>query len=59
MFIKNKYIIILTLSLLPILYFLITYSNVSNANINLNTIDNTILKMVKKFMLITVRHAWN
>ena len=48
MLIKNKYIIILTLSLLAILYFLITYSNVSSANINLNTIDNSILEDGKK-----------
>ena len=46
--IKNKYIIILILSLLAILYFLITYSNVSSANINLNTIDNSILEDGKK-----------
>ena len=48
MLIKNKYIIILILSLLAILYFLITYSNVSSANINLNTIDNSILEDGKK-----------
>ena len=48
MYFKNKFFIILVLVILPTLYFLITYSNKSNASINLNTTDNSVIVNGKK-----------
>ena len=43
MYFKNKFFIFSVLVILPALYFLITYSNKSNATINLNTTDNSVI----------------
>ena len=43
MFFKNKLLIISALVLLPTLYFFVTYSNKSNASINLNTTNNSVV----------------
>ena len=43
MYLKNKLIIVLISALLPIMYLFISYSNKSNASIDFNTTDNSIL----------------
>ena len=43
MYLKNKLIIVLISALLPIMYLFISYSNKSNASIDLNSTDNSIL----------------
>ena len=48
MSLKNKFFIILVLISLPILYFFTTYSNKSNASINLNLTDSSIIENGKK-----------
>ena len=48
MYLKNKFFIFLSLAMLLALYFLITYSNKSNASINLNTTDNSVIENGKK-----------
>ncbi len=48
MFSKNKLLIISALVLLPTLYFFVTYSNKSNASINLSTTNNSVLKNGKQ-----------
>ena len=48
MSLKNKFFIILVLITLPILYFFTTYSNKSNASINLNLTDSSIIENGKK-----------
>ena len=48
MFFKNKFLIISVLVLLLILYFFVTYSNKSNASINLSTTNISILKNGKQ-----------
>ena len=48
MYLKNKFFIFLSLAMLLALYFLITYSNKSNASINLNTTDNSVIENGKE-----------
>ena len=48
MYLKNKFFIFLSLAMLLALYFLITYSNKSNASIDLNTTDNSVIENGKK-----------
>ena len=48
MYLKNKLIIIFISALLPIMYLFISYSNKSNASIDLNTTDNSIIVNGKK-----------
>ena len=48
MYFKNKFFIFSAVIILPSLYFLITYTNKSNASINLNTTDNSIIVNGKK-----------
>ena len=48
MSLKNKFFIILVLITLPILYFFTTYSNKSNASINLNITDSSIIENGKQ-----------
>ena len=48
MSLKNKFFIISVLIILPILYFFTTYSNKSNASINLNLTDSSIIENGKK-----------
>ena len=48
MFLKNKFLIVSVLVLLPTLYFFVTYSNKSNASFNLSTTNNSVLKNGKQ-----------
>ena len=48
MSLKNKFFIISVLITLPTLYFFTTYSNKSNASINLNLTDSSIIENGKK-----------
>ena len=48
MFLKNKFLIISVLVLLTTLYIFVTYSNKSNASINLSTTNNSVLKNGKE-----------
>ena len=48
MSLKNKFFIISVLIILPILYFFTTYSNKSNASINLNLTDSSIIENGKQ-----------
>ena len=48
MYFKNKFFIFSAVIILPSLYFLITYANKSNASINLNTTDNSVIVNGKK-----------
>ena len=48
MYLKNKFFIISVLITLPILYFFTTYSNKSNASINLNLTDSSIIENGKQ-----------
>ena len=48
MYLKNKFFIFSAVIILPSLYFLITYTNKSNASINLNTTDNSVIVNGKK-----------
>ena len=48
MYFKNKFFIFSAVIILLSLYFLITYTNKSNASINLNTTDNSVIVNGKK-----------
>jgi mono/diheme cytochrome c family protein len=48
MYFKNKFFIFSVMIILPVLYFLITYTNTSNASIDLNTTDNSVIANGKK-----------
>ena len=48
MYSKKKIFIFSAVIILPSLYFLITYTNKSNASINLNTTDNSVIANGKK-----------
>ena len=48
MYLRNKFFIFSSVIILPSLYFLITYTNKSNASIDLNTTDNSIIVNGKK-----------